>query len=104
MSSSIPSAKADKYEKYVKSITPVHSLPMNMLKAFFTGGAFCLLGQIILNTAQNMGADRESCRKLVFSSSDIVKRDSYRAESLFTDRQSSAVQEALFQSPVLPIP
>ena len=60
MSSSIPSAKADKYEKYVKSITPVHSLPMNMLKAFFTGGAFCLLGHIILNTAQNMGADRES--------------------------------------------
>lgn len=39
-----------KYEKYVKQITPTHSLPLNMLKAFFTGGLFCLLGQFITDT------------------------------------------------------
>ena len=60
MSSNITEKKARKYEQYVKSVTPTHSLPLNMLKAFFTGGIFCFLGQVILNTAQNMGADRES--------------------------------------------
>ena len=28
-----------KYNDYVKRVTPVHSLPLNMLKAFVTGGA-----------------------------------------------------------------
>ena len=32
------------YEKYVKKITPVHNLPLNMLKAFLTGGLICVLG------------------------------------------------------------
>ena len=27
-----------KYNDYVKQVTPVHSLPLNMLKAFVTGG------------------------------------------------------------------
>ena len=31
-----------------------------MLKAFVTGGLICLFGQWILNTAQTMGADRET--------------------------------------------
>ena len=52
--------KQKKYEQYVKSITPSHSLPVNMLKAFVTGGLICLFGQWILNTAQTMGADRET--------------------------------------------
>ena len=54
--------KQKKYEQYVKSITPTHSLPVNMLKAFVTGGLICLFGQWILNTAQTMGADRETSR------------------------------------------
>ena len=41
-----------KYEQYVKQLTPTHSLPLNMAKAFLTGGLICLLGQVILNTAQ----------------------------------------------------
>lgn len=45
-----------KYEKYVKQITPTHSLPLNMLKAFFTGGLICLLGQFITDTAHSLGA------------------------------------------------
>ena len=52
--------KQQKYDQYVKSVTPVHSLPANMLKAFFTGGLICLLGQYIQNTAQSLGADRET--------------------------------------------
>ena len=52
--------KQQRYDQYVKSVTPVHSLPANMLKAFFTGGLICLLGQYIQNTAQSLGADRET--------------------------------------------
>lgn len=37
------------YEKYVKKVTPVHSLPKNMIKAFLIGGTICLVGEIILN-------------------------------------------------------
>ena len=39
--------KQKAYEKYVKKITPVHNLPLNMLKAFLTGGLICVLGQLI---------------------------------------------------------
>ena len=40
-------------------VTPVHSLPLNMIKAFFTGGLICMSGQFLLNTAQSLGADKE---------------------------------------------
>lgn len=43
------------YEEYVKKVTPVHSLPKNMAKAFLVGGAICVLGQLILNYAKNRG-------------------------------------------------
>ena len=57
--------KQEKYQKYVKKITPTHSLPLNMAKAFLTGGIICTTGQLILNSAMGMGADREAagCRK-----------------------------------------
>lgn len=48
------------YEKYVKEVTPVHSLPKNMAKAFLVGGIICVLGQWILNTAQAYGLDKET--------------------------------------------
>ena len=48
------------YVKYVNSITPTHSLPLNMIKAFLTGGLICAFGQLILNTAMTIGADRET--------------------------------------------
>lgn len=47
------------YEKYVKDVTPTHNLFLNMVKAFFTGGCICLLGQFILSYAKSMGADKE---------------------------------------------
>lgn len=52
--------KQKQYEQYVKSVTPSHNLPANMIKAFFTGGLICVLGQGILNTAGNFGADTET--------------------------------------------
>ena len=33
-----------KYADYVKEVTPTHSLPLNMAKAFLTGGLICVLG------------------------------------------------------------
>ena len=48
------------YEQYVKEITPVHNLGLNMCRAFLTGGLICTLGQFILNTAQNYGLDQET--------------------------------------------
>ena len=70
-----------KYEQYVKQLTPTHSLPLNMAKAFLTGGLICLLGQVIVNTAQALGA-----QALVF----IPKS------------ANSAVLEVLFPLPGLP--
>lgn len=43
------------YEQYVKEKTPVHNVYMNMLKAFITGGAICVIGQFILNYCKGKG-------------------------------------------------
>lgn len=51
--------KAEAYGEYVKQITPKRSLPMQMLKAFLIGGCFCLLGQWILNTLQDLGLNKD---------------------------------------------
>lgn len=51
--------KQKQYEQYVKEVTPTHSLPLNMAKAFLTGGLICVLGQIILNFAKARGLDTE---------------------------------------------
>ena len=48
-------------KNYVKHKTPVHSLPLNMAKAFVTGGAICTLGQVIMNFGRNMGMGKEVC-------------------------------------------
>lgn len=52
-------ASKKEYEKYVKEVTPVHSLPANMLKAFIVGGLICVLGHFLLNMAQGQGLDKE---------------------------------------------
>lgn len=52
--------KAKEYEKYVKHMTPTHSLGMQMLKAFLVGGVICTLGQGILNyCTNNLGLEKE---------------------------------------------
>ena len=43
-----------KYNDYVKRVTPVHSLPLNMLKAFVTGGVICVIAAIAGDTSQDL--------------------------------------------------
>lgn len=47
------------YKQYVKKKTPVHNLPVNMLKAFITGGIICTIGQFILNYCEGLGMNKE---------------------------------------------
>lgn len=51
--------KYQEYNEYVEQVTPKHSLPLNMLKAFLIGGAICVVGQIILNIALGTGMEKE---------------------------------------------
>lgn len=48
------------YEQYVKEVTPTHSLVLQMLKAFLTGGVICSIGQFILKYADKMGLDKQT--------------------------------------------
>lgn len=48
------------YQKYVKQVTPTHNLWLQMLKAFITGGAICVIGQVVLNTCKQMGLDKDA--------------------------------------------
>lgn len=48
------------YQEYVKQVTPTHNLPLEMGKAFLTGGTICLLGQIIISLVMHLGADQET--------------------------------------------
>lgn len=49
------------YETYVKKITPTHSLPLQMIKAFVVGGIICVLGQFLTDYASNiLGMDKQS--------------------------------------------
>ena len=48
----------EKYQEYVKQVTPTHNLGLNMAKAFVTGGIICTIGQVILNTCKSYGLDK----------------------------------------------
>ncbi len=53
--------KKQEYAAYVKEVTPQNNLFVQMLKAFITGGIICVIGQVILNTAQNnFGLDKDT--------------------------------------------
>ncbi len=60
MSTNQQQTEKKQYEKYVKKMTPSHNLYVNMIRAFFTGGLICTLGQLILRTAAGLGADKEA--------------------------------------------
>lgn len=47
------------YNKYVENVTPKHSLPKNMCKAFIVGGIICCIGQFILNTCKGMDLSKD---------------------------------------------
>lgn len=48
------------YQQYVKEVTPTHSLPVQMFRAFLTGGLICVIGQGILNYMKAAGMDQET--------------------------------------------
>lgn len=48
------------YQEYVEKITPTHSLPKNMFKAFLVGGIICAVGQGFLNWGQALGLDEKT--------------------------------------------
>ena len=52
--------KQQEYQEYVKQVTPVHNLFLNMCKAFVTGGAICVIGQFILNWCDRIGMKQET--------------------------------------------
>lgn len=52
--------KKQQYNEYVKQVTPTHSLPMQMARAFLVGGVICCIGQGILNYAAGQGLDKEA--------------------------------------------
>lgn len=55
----IEEEQKQQYNEYVKQVTPTHSLPMQMVKAFVTGGIICCLGQLVLNYAGSMGLEKD---------------------------------------------
>lgn len=78
MNQSMQEEKQKKYAAYVKKVTPSHSLPLNMAKAFLTGGLICLLGQIITNFAKSKGLEPGNGWNLVFRYSGSDQRNPYR--------------------------
>lgn len=53
------------YEKYVSRKSPKSKLFRNSLKAFFTGGIICCIGQLIMNLYIFLGAENETARTLL---------------------------------------
>ena len=53
-------AQKKQYQEYVKQVTPTHSLPVQMFRAFITGGIICVIGQFFLNYGAGLGMDKET--------------------------------------------
>ena len=45
----IEEEQKQKFQEYVKQVTPTHNLGKQMLHAFICGGIICTIGQVILN-------------------------------------------------------
>ena len=51
--------KAEKYNQYIKQVTPRHNCMKNVAKAFLIGGIICLIGQCFQEWYGSMGANKE---------------------------------------------
>lgn len=51
--------KEEKYNKYVKDMTPKHNWFLNLCKAFLVGGIICIIGQAFINFYKSKGADTD---------------------------------------------
>lgn len=47
----------EKYNEYVKSITPKNNVFFNCIKAFIVGGSICLLGEVFKGIYESLGND-----------------------------------------------
>ena len=52
--------KQDKYNQYVKEVTPTHNWLLNQARAFWTGGLICVIGQFFINLFQRFGMDKDT--------------------------------------------
>lgn len=50
----------EQYNAYVKQLAPASPLAMDMVKAFFSGGAICCVGQLILNLYLSYGLTQQN--------------------------------------------
>lgn len=92
-----------KYADYVKEVTPTHSLPLNMAKAFLTGGLICVLGQIITNFAKSRAGSGDGQEPGVLLS--WFSSASFSPDLIFIPKSAnSAAPEVWFPSPDLPTP
>lgn len=69
--------KKQEYAEYVKEVTPKNNLFLQMAKAFLVGGIICMIGQAILNTAQQKyGLDKDTagswCSMLLVLTSAVL--------------------------------
>ena len=71
--------KKKQYETYVKEVTPVHNLWMNMAKAFLVGGLICTLGQFSVKLVPEYGDGRKDGGNLVLCDSGLFKCADYGA-------------------------
>ena len=53
--------RQQQYKTYVDQKTPRHNLWLNMLRAFLTGGAVCVLGQITFNLCELKKLSQDAC-------------------------------------------
>ncbi len=51
--------KEEKYNAYVKQVTPTTNMWLNICKAFLVGGIICTLGQLITNWLKSGGLNQE---------------------------------------------
>ncbi len=60
MEDQLKQEKNQRYNDYVKKVTPKHSLPKNMAKAFVIGGLICTLGEVFLKFGESFGLDKDT--------------------------------------------
>lgn len=51
--------KEQKYNEYVKKMTPKHNGFVNLCKAFIVGGIICVIGQVFTNVYKSWGAEKD---------------------------------------------
>lgn len=51
--------KDQKYNEYVKTMTPKHNGFTNLCKAFLVGGIICVIGQAFMDLFKSWGADKD---------------------------------------------